>query len=390
MDFALQDHHRMLAETAGKVAARFGLDYWRDKDAKKEFGAEFWQAVCDAGLAGIALPEAYGGAGLGMFEMAIVVEMLAAGGGGATIGQIFMTNPIFGGVSISKFGTAQMKRDYLPKLCSGEMCFAMALTEPDAGSNTLELRAFAARDGLGWRLNGRKIWITGVPQCQKILVIARTTKAGDSPRRTHGISMFLIDRDRKGVSHSAIEKVGTNTNPSSLVFFEDVAVAADELVGTLDRGWPELLEVLNTERIVTTACLVGAGRLALTLGVDYAKQRKVFGDRPIGAYQGLQFPMAQAHAEIECARLINYKAAWLHDTGQPYGSDANVGKLIASQAAMAAIERSMQAMGGMGFAKETHLERLWRDARLFRFAPVSEEMILNFIAVHDLGLPRGY
>ncbi|MFO1188646.1 MAG: acyl-CoA dehydrogenase family protein [Alphaproteobacteria bacterium] len=201
--------------------------------------------------------------------------------------------------------------------------------------------------------------------------------------------MFLIDRarspplgDRKG-GHQP-------TNPSSLVFFEDVAVRADELVGTLDRGWPELLEVLNTERIVTTACLVGAGHLALRLGIDYANQRKVFGNRPIGAYQGLQFPMAQAHAELECARLVNFKAAWLHDTGQPYGSEANVGKLIASQAAMAAIERAMQAMGGMGFAKEAHLERLWRDARLFRFAPVSEEMILNFIAVHDLGLPRGY
>jgi acyl-CoA dehydrogenase len=202
--------------------------------------------------------------------------------------------------------------------------------------------------------------------------------------------LFLIDTDRDGLTHNAIDKVGTNTNASSLVYFEDVEARPDELMGTLDLGWPALLEVLNTERIVTAACLVGAGQLALKLGVDYAAQRKVFGDKPIGAYQGLQFPLAQAHAELECARLMNYKAAWLHDNGQPYGSEANTAKLIGFQAANAAIERAMQTMGGMGFAKEMHVERLWRDVRLFRFAPVSEEMILNFIAVHDLGMPRGY
>jgi acyl-CoA dehydrogenase len=270
------------------------------------------------------------------------------------------------------------------------MRFSMALTEPDAGSNTLAMTTFAARDGDKWRINGSKIWITCVPQSQKMLVVARTMKASEAAKRTHGISMFLIDTERKGLTHRPIDKLGTNTNPSSLVYFEDVEARADELVGTLDRGWPELLEVLNTERIVTTACLVGAGTLALKLGVEYAAQRKVFGDTPIGAYQGLQFPLAQAHAELECARLMNFKAAWLHDNGLPYGSEANTAKLIASQAASVAIERAMQTMGGMGFAKETHLERLWRDARLFRFAPVSEEMILNFIAVHDLGMPRGY
>lgn len=167
-------------------------------------------------------------------------------------------------------------------------------------------------------------------------------------------------------------------------------IEGSELIGTLHRGWNELLDVLNTERIVTTAGCVASGRLATRLGVEYAKERKVFRGTPIGAYQGIQFPLAQAHAELECARLMNYKAATLHDQGKPFGSEANTAKLIASQAASTLIERAMQTMGGMGFARESHLERLWRDARLFRFAPVSEEMILNFIAQHDLGLPRSY
>lgn len=390
MDFALNQEQQMMVETAKKIGRQYGLDYWRDLDARKAYPAEIWQAICDAGLCGAALPEEYGGSGLGMLELALIVEALSEGGGGSTVGQLFMVNPIFGGVSIAKFGTPQQKKEWLPKIISGELHCCMALTEPDAGSNTLEMRSFAARDGDGWRLNGRKIWISGVPTSNKILVVARTTKFDGSTNRTHGISMFLIDTDRAGVSHSAIDKLGTNTLPSSTVFFDNVRIEPHELLGTLDRGWRELLDVLNTERIVTTAGLVGAGKLAIKLAVDYAINRKVFGDRPIASYQGVQFPLAQAHAELECARLMNHRAATDCDQGRPYGSDANMAKLIAAQAAADATERSMQAMGGMGYSKEYHVERLWRDARLFRFAPVAEEMVLNFIAVHDLGMPRSY
>ena len=301
-----------------------------------------------------------------------------------------MLNPIFGGVSISKYGSEQMKRDWLPKLCSGEMSFCMALTEPDAGTNSLELRSTAVRDGEGWRLNGRKIWITGVPQSQKMLVVARTTPVEKAPKRTFGLSLFMIDTERKGLTHSAIDKTGTLTLPSSSVFFDDVRIEPDEVIGTIDQGWRQLLDVLNTERIVTTAGLVGAGRLALKLGVAYANERKVFGDRPISAYQGIQFPMAQNWAELEAAKNLNLKAAWLFDNDLPFGSESNAAKLIASQAASSAAERAMQAMGGMGYAKEMHVERIWRDARLFRFAPVSEEMILNYIAIANLGMPRSY
>lgn len=390
MDFSLNDEQEMMLETARRIGQEYGLDYWRGLDAAKAFPSEFWQAVCEAGLCGVSIDEKWGGSGLGMLDMALVIEALAEGGGGATLGQLFMCNPIFGGVSIARFGSDRQKQEWLPKLVSGEMMFCMALTEPDAGSNTLEMRSFAARDGDGWRLNGQKIWITAVPESHKMLVVARTKKIEDASSRTDGISMFMIDTKREGVDHTPIDKLGTNTLTSSSVFFDNVRIEPDELMGTLDRGWRELLDVLNTERIVTTAGLVGAGRLAIRLGVEYANQRKVFGKNPVSAYQGVQFPLAQAHAELECARLMNRRAASNCDRDLPFGSDANMGKLIAAQAAATATERAMQAMGGMGYSKEMHVERLWRDVRLFRFAPVAEEMVLNYIAMHDLGMPRSY
>lgn len=390
MDFSFSSEQRMIVETARKIGERFGLEYWRELDERKAFPKEIWQAICEAGLAGVALPTEYGGSGLGMLEMSLIIEALSAAGGGSTLGQLFMINPIFGGVSIAKFGTPRMKEELLPALLEGRINFCMALTEPDAGSNSLELRTFAREDGSGWRLNGRKIWITAVPDAQKMLVVARTKKLEDSKGRSDGLSMFMIDVERAGLTHTAIEKVGTRTLASSSVFFDNVRVERDELVGTLHGGWRELTDVLNTERIVTTAGLVGTGELSIRLAVAYANDRKVFGGKPISAYQGLQFPLAQCHAEIESARLLNQKAASNFDAGLPYSSESNAAKLLAAQAVAKATERSMQTMGGMGYAKEYHVERLWRDARLFRFAPISEEMILNYIAVHDLGMPKSY
>lgn len=390
MDFRLNDEQRMMIETARQIGESFGLEYWRKKDAEKAFPSEYWKAVCDAGLAGVALHEEHGGSGLGMMEMALIVEALAATGGGSTVGQLFMINPIFGGVSISRFGSEAMKKELLPKIISGEVNCSMALTEPDAGTNTLEIKTFASADGDGWRLNGRKIWITGVASAQKMLVVARTKKLQDSASRTDGLSMFMIDVERDGLSHTPIDKLGTCTLDSSTVFFDNVRVEPGELIGTLHKGWRELLDVLNTERMVTTAALVGTGELAIKLAVDYANDRKVFGDRPISSYQGLQFPLAQCHVEIESARLLNYKAATNFDMNLPYSNEANAAKLIAAQAVARATERSMQTMGGMGYAKEFHVERLWRDCRLFRFAPVSEEMLLNYVANHELKMPKGY
>lgn len=390
MQFTLTDEQKMMIETARRIGEDFGLDYWREKDRKKAFPGEMWKAICEAGLCGVALPEEYGGSGRGMLDMALIVETLCATGAGSTLGQLFMSNPIFGGVAISRYGTEAMKRDLLPGLISGDLHFSMALTEPNAGSNTLEMRAYAAPDGDGFRLNGQKIWITNVEASHKILVVARTVKYEEAQQRTAGITMFLVDKEREGIAHSAIDKLGTNAIPSSTIFFENVRVEPEEVVGTLHGGWRQLLDVLNTERIVTTAGLVGTIELALKLATDYARERKVFGDRPIAAYQGLQFPLAQAYAEMRCAQLMNRHAAALFDAGLPFGSQANVAKLIAAQACADATERAMQTMGGMGYSKEFHAERLWRDCRLFRFAPVSEEMILNYIAQHELGMTRSY
>ena len=390
MDFRFSEEQELMIETATRIGEQYGVDYWRKLDEAGDYPSEMWQAICDAGFCGVALAEEHGGAGLGMLEMALIVEALCKGGAGSTLSQLFMLNPIFGGVSISKYGSDEMRRTVLPKIISGEIGCCMALTEPDAGTNSLEVRTFAEADGNGWRLNGQKIWISAVPQAEKMLVIARTKKKEDAVRKTDGITMFMIDVAREGVSHQAIDKVGTRCVPASNVFFDNAPVHGDELVGTLHGGWKELLDVLNTERIVTTAGLVGAVHLALGLAVDYANQRKIFGERAISSYQGLQFPLAQAHAEIECASAMNHKAAVLFDAGEEFGGQANMAKLIAAQAAAEGIERAMQTMGGMGYAKEMHVERLWRDARLFRFAPISEEMILNYISIHELGMARGY
>jgi acyl-CoA dehydrogenase len=390
MDFALNETQQMLVETARAVGARYDLDYWRELDKNKEFPAAIWQEICNSGLCGIAVPEAYGGSGLGMLEVALTVETLCASAGGSTLSQLFMCNTVFGGITLTMLGSEAAKAELLPALVSGNAKFAMALTEPDAGTNTLALRTTARADGDGWRLDGQKIWITCVAEATKVLVIARTTPVELAGGKTRGISLFLIDRDRTGLTHLPIDKVGTNTLASSTIFFDNVRIEPEELVGTLDGGFRELLDVLNTERIVTAAGLVGTADLATRLGVAYSQDRKVFGSTPIGAYQAIQFPFAEAKIYTEHARLMNYKAASLYDHGLPYGSEANMAKWLAGHAAAIATDRAMQTMGGMGYSKEFHVERLWRDARLFRIAPVSEEMVLNYVAQHDLGMPRSY
>jgi acyl-CoA dehydrogenase len=390
MDFTSTEDQQMIVETARRVGETYGLDYWRDLDARSAFPHEIWAAICETGIAGIAIPEAFGGSGLGMLELAMAIETLCACGGGSTLSQLFMCNPIFGGVTVQKYGSRAQQEVFLPDLVRGTATFCMALTEPDAGSNSLAMSTFATECEDGWRLDGRKHWITAVPQATSMLVVARTKKVDDVARRTEGISLFLIDTKRGGLSHQTIDKVGTRTLPSSAVFFDNVAVCRDELVGTLHGGWRQLLDTLNTERIVTAAGLIGTAQLAIRIAVDYAKERKIFGDRAIGAYQSLQFPLAEAHIQLECARLMNYKAATLHDRGLPYGSESNMAKWLAGHAAAQATDRALQTLGGIGYATDSHVERLWRDARLFRVAPVSEEMVLNYVAQHDLGLPRSY
>ena len=237
MDFELTEEQLMLKDSAMKLGEKFGLEYWRDLDGRKEYPFQMWNEICNAGFCGVTIPEQYGGSGLGMLELAIAIEALCGAGGGSTLSQIFMLNPIFGGISLSNFANAGMRQELLPLLISGKATFAMGLTEPDAGSNTLAMRSFATRDGDGWLLNGQKIWITAVPQASKMLVVARTKKLEDVKNKTDGITLFMIDVEREGLEHSSIDKVGTNTLPSSSVFFDNVRLESNEIIGEEHRGF---------------------------------------------------------------------------------------------------------------------------------------------------------
>jgi len=390
VDFTISEEQRQLQWGVRKLCQKYGLEYWREKDAKHEFVHELWKDLGDNGYIGMAIAEEYGGAGLGITEMVMVIEELARSGAGSTVAQLYMLTPVFGGVTIQLHGNEAQKQKYLPQIAAGKMNFCMALTEPNAGSNSLEITTFAEKDGDHYVVNGQKIWISGVDTADQMLLVARTTKRNEVEKKTDGISLFIVDPKDPAITATPIEKVGTHCVRSDTVFIENLRVHKDQLIGEEGRGWGYLVDTLNAERMVTTAGVTGAGELAIKLAVEYAKSRTVFKQTPIGAYQGIQFPLAKLKAELELARLMNYKAAWLYDQNRPSGLEANMAKLIAGDAAFQACDRAMQTLGGYGFAREYHIERLWRDVRLFRIAPVSEEMILNFIAQHDLGLPRSY
>lgn len=390
MDFDLSAEQNQLIDTAARLGRTYGLEYWRELDASHRFPREMWQALCDAGIAGAMLPQEYGGTGLGMLDTVLMLEAMTEAGAGLPLAQLFMLNPVFGGRAVARFGSHEMRSAFLPRLVDGSALVSFALTEPDAGNNSLNIRTVAQLDGQGWRLSGQKVWISGHDAATHLLLVARTSPAEAGGRRTHGISMFLIDAHRAGIQAKPIAKAGTHPLSASTLFFDKVRVEPNELVGTLDGGWPELLELLNGERIITAAGLVGTGQLAVRLAASYAKDRKVFADRPIGAYQGVQFPLARCTAALTAAGLINRKAAWLMDNERPFGNEANTAKLLAAEASFDACDCAMQTMGGMGYAAEYHVERLWRDARVFRIAPVPQEMVLSFIATHELGLPRSY
>ncbi|MBX5455714.1 MAG: acyl-CoA/acyl-ACP dehydrogenase [Thermogemmatispora sp.] len=389
MDFQTSEEHTLIRESVRQLASRYGLEYWREKDRQHAFPEELWKELARAGWLGTIIPERYGGAGMGLLEMAIVVEEMAASGAGATIAQLFMMTPVFGALTILRHGSEEQRERYLPALARGEFDFSMALTEPDAGSDTLATKTLARRHGDEYVISGQKVWISGVDRAGGMLLVARTTPLEEAPRRTFGLSLFLVDPHSPGVSHQPLEKVGTHCVTSSMVFIDELVVPKTALIGEEGEGWKYLVDTLNSERIVTTAGCVGAGDLAIRLAVDYANARVVFGQK-IGRHQAIQFPLARLKAEIEMARLMNYKAAWLLDHHLPCAAEANMAKMVAAEAAFNACDQAMQTLGGYGFSTEYHIERLWRDVRLFRLAPISQEMILNYIAQHVLGLPRSY
>ena len=392
MDFKLTDDQKMIANAAKDIAKDFPPEYWREKEEKGEFAEEFFKAIADAGFFGIVIPEEYGGSGYGMTELLIAMEELAANGCGMGGVWYLVLTEVFGALTIVRHGTEKHKEKYLPKIAKGKLEFCMALTEPDAGTNTLNIRTTAVKEGDEWVINGNKIFISGADRAKGMLIVARTTPREKAPKKTYGISLFLADLPNKAVKVNPIPKHGINYSKTCEVSFNNLRLPEDALIPPQDEGWYILLDTLNPERMSFAAAAIGIARLAISKAVEYSKQRVVFAD-PIGSYQGLQFPLAESYAALECAKLMNFKAAWLFDNGASYrevGAAANMAKVVAVEAGIKAVYWAMQVFGGYGYAKEYDVERWWREISLIRLAPVTQQMALAYIGEHVLGMPKSY
>ena len=381
----------MLVEAAEKIGKSYSLDYWREKDHLKAPPVELWRDIGKAGFIGGVLPESQGGSNLKFLDLVLIIESLCAQGGGVPLAQLFMVNTLFGAMVVSRFSSPDQQRELLPSLLAGETIFSFAMTEPNAGNNALGM-TMTAKPGSqrSWRVSGQKTWITLGRESEKMLLVVRTTPIEEVEKKTHGLSIFLVNSNSAGITYYPIEKTGTKCLPSYNVFFDDVLLTEANLIGKQDGGWGDLISLLNLERMITSAGLIGAGKLSLKLASNYVKERKIFGDAPTGSYQGVQFPLASAFAQITAAALMNRAAAWRYDSGLAFESEANIGKYLAAESTNFATDRSIQVLGGVGFSEEYHVERLWRDSRIFSVAPIPQEMILSFIAMRDLGLPKSY
>ncbi|HWD03726.1 MAG TPA: acyl-CoA dehydrogenase family protein [Amycolatopsis sp.] len=388
MDFAFTEDQEAVRRGARELAARFPGDYWARCDAEGEFPWDFYTAFADAGWLGIAIPEEYGGGGLGIAEAALLLEEVAASGA-AMNGCSTMHLTIFGLNTIVKHGSAELRAEILPSAADGSLHVCFGVTEPDAGTDTTRIRTFARRDGAGYVIDGRKVWITKAGQSQKMVLIARTTPLEEVSRPTDGMSLFLVDVDPAAITLSAIPKMGRNAVSSYEVAIDGLRVPASARIGEEGQGFRYLLDGLNPERILLAHEALGIGRAAVEHAVAYAKERVVF-DRPIGQNQGIAFPLAEAQTRLDAAALMARNAAWRYDRGLPCGREANMAKFLCADAGFKAADQAIQTLGGMGYAKEYQVERFFREARLMRLAPVSQEMVLNYVSTHVLGLPKSY
>lgn len=388
MDFGLTDVQEDVRAAVRDLAAKFDDTYWSERDEAHEFPWEFYRAFAEAGWLGIAIPQVYGGGGLGLLEAGLLLQEVAASGA-AMNGCSAMHLTIFGINVVVKHGDESLRRDILPRVVSGDLHVCFAVTEPDAGTDTTRVRTFARRDGDGYVITGRKIWITKAGDSQKMVLVTRTTPREEVERPTDGMSLFLIDVDRDAIDIRPIDKMGRNAVASNEVVIDNLRVPASARIGEEGKGFRYLLDGLNPERILLAHESIGIGRAALRRAVQYAGQREVFG-RPIGKNQGIQFPLAQAAAQLEAGELLARKAAWLYDQGLPCSTEANMAKLLCADAGFAAADRAVQTHGGMGYSREYHVERYFREARLMRIAPISQEMVLSFLSTHALGLPKSY
>jgi acyl-CoA dehydrogenase len=382
------DEQEAIREGVGKVMAGFDDEYWRRCDETGRFPEEFAAAMAAGGWLGVAMPEEFGGSGLGLTEAAIVMQTVAQSGAAFTGASAVHLN-IFGLMPIVKFGTDAQRRRHLPRIIAGEDKTCFAVTEPNSGLDTANLETRAEKHGNGYRINGRKIWTTMAQRANKILLIARTTPKDQTAKPMQGLSLFYTDFDRARIDAKPIPKMGRKAVECNMLFIEDLQVPAEDLVGEEGKGFQYLLAGLNPERVLFAVESVGIGRAALAKAATYANERIVFG-RPIGQNQGVQHPLAKSWCELEAANLLAYKAAALYDAGRDCGAEANAAKYLGAEAGFHAAEAAVLAHGGMGYAKEYDVERYFREAMISRIAPVSREMILNFVAERVLHLPKSY
>jgi acyl-CoA dehydrogenase len=389
MDFSLSEPQAEIRRQVATLARGFGWEYWREKDRKAEYPTEFVRAFADAGWLGLAIPEAYGGAGLGVIEAVLMLEAICASGAGLS-GASPVHFAVFPPMPIMRHGTEDLRRRILPEIAAGRLSLAFGVTEPNAGTDTSRIQTMARRDGAGWVVSGRKVWTSNARHSAKMLLLARTTpfEAG-GPRTLDGLTLFVADMDPRTVEIREIEKLGRAAVDSNEVIIDGLKIRDDDVVGQVGRGFYHLLDSLNPERILVAGEAIGIGRVALERAAAYARERIVFG-RPIGQNQAVAHPLAHAWARLEGAWQLTLRAAWLFDRGEACGAEANAAKVLAAEAGFEAADAALQTLGGFGYAKEFDVERLWREVRLYKIAPVSQQMALNYLAERVLGLPKSY
>lgn len=377
---------KLIRESAHQLASKFDLDYWREKDENYKYPWEFINAFAEGGWLGAMTPVEYGGMGLGL-EAASVMLQEAAYFGGAN-GASSLHFYIFPSGCIINHGTEAMKKRFLPDIATGKTIMCFGLTEPTAGVDTSRITTKAEKVDGGWRINGQKVWITNAQNAHMVLLTARTSPR-DPKRPLDGITLFLADFDRKAIDARPIPKLARNAVDTNELFIKDLEVPDDRVVGEVGKGMSYLFSGLNPERIVVAYEVLGLGRRALEMASDYARSRIIF-DRPIGQNQAIQHPLADSWIRMHAAQMVATEAAQLFDQGKSCGAEANAAKYLATEAAFEVCDRAMQTHGGFCYAKEYHIERLWREARLLKIAPVSQEMVLNYVSQKILNLPKSY
>ena len=388
MDFGRTDEQESIRSAVRSLCAQYPDEYWRDLDRTSEYPERFVRALTEAGWLGALIPTEYGGAGLGLAEAALIIEEVNASGGNAAAAHAQMYTM----GTVLRHGTDEQKRRHLPKIAKGELRLqAFGVTEPEAGSETTRIKTTAVRRGDGYVVNGKKIFISRAQHSDLMLLLARTTAYEDLDDKTRGLSVFLVDlRAAIASGRIAVRPIETMFNHHTTeLFIDDLEVPASDLVGEEGMGFRHIIDSWNAERILIASESLGDGRWFVARSAAYASQRVVF-DRPIGTNQGVQFPLAQAHARLEAASLMRDKAAWLFDHGRKCGAEANMAKLLASQAAWDAANAAIDAYGGYGFAREFDVERKFRETRLLLVAPIGNNLVLAYIGQHVLGMPRSY